>query len=204
MLLRGRLAVEYDIFAHVISGIHPYPPISAMATIGRKRFVVASRSSKLAQVQTNLVISSLDALYASHPADSRPQFESNFMSTELGDRNKSDPLYLLGAKAIWTKDLETALLNGEVDMLVHSFKDVPTTLPQGCTIGAVSERSDPVDALVIKAGKQDVWKTLDDLPSGSVVGTSSVRRVAQLTRQYPKLQFLDVVCLSWWDYSLYL
>jgi len=112
------------------------------------------------------------------------------MST-AGDKNQSQALYLLGGKALWTKELEVALKDKEVDFLVHSAKDVPTTLPDGCVIGAILEREDPVDSLVVKKGKE--WKSLDDLPEGSVVGTSSVRRVAQLKRKYPKLQFLDVV-----------
>ncbi len=102
----------------------------------------------------------------------------------------------MGGKALWTGELEVALKERDVDMLVHSFKDVPTVLPEGCIIGAIMEREDPVDSLVIKKGKEDAWKTLDDLPAGSVVGTSSVRRVAQLKRNFPKLKFLDVVSFS--------
>lgn len=71
------------------------------------------------------------------------------------------------------------------------LKDVLTTLPERCIIGMVLEREDPVDLLVMKKGAQ--WKMLDDLPIGSVVGMSSVRRVAQLKRRYPGLKFLDVV-----------
>lgn len=94
---------------------------------------------------------------------------------------------------MWTKELEVALKEKHVDMLVHSLKDVPTTLPDGCVLGAILEREDPVDSLVVKHGKP--WKTLDDLPAESVVGTSSVRRVAQLKRKFPDLKFLDVVSL---------
>lgn len=115
------------------------------------------------------------------------------MST-AGDKNQSQALYLLGGKALWTKELEVALKEGEVDMLVHSLKDVPTTLPEGCCLGAILEREDPVDSLVVKQGKP--WMSLEDLPEGSVVGTSSVRRVAQLKRKFPNLKFLDVVRLS--------
>lgn len=112
------------------------------------------------------------------------------MST-AGDKNQSQALYLLGGKALWTKELEVALQDGTVDILVHSLKDVPTTLPSGFQLGAILEREDPADSLVVKQGKP--WKSLDDLPDGSVVGTSSVRRVAQLKRKFPKLQFSDVV-----------
>ncbi|KZT24664.1 porphobilinogen deaminase [Neolentinus lepideus HHB14362 ss-1] len=111
------------------------------------------------------------------------------MSTE-GDKNQSQALYLLGGKSLWTKELEVAMLENVVDMLVHSCKDVPTVLPDGCELGAILEREDPVDVLVVKEGLP--YKTLGDLPDGSVVGTSSVRRVAQLRRKFPKLVFLDV------------
>ncbi|KAL5518501.1 HEM3_2 [Sanghuangporus vaninii] len=78
-----------------------------------------------------------------------------------------------------------------VDMLVHSLKDLPTTLSPGCEIGTILELEDPVDSLVVKQGLP--YMSLDGLPGGSVVGTSSVRRVTQLRRNYPKLQFADVV-----------
>lgn len=108
-----------------------------------------------------------------------------------GDKNQSQALYLLGGKALWTKELEVVLKENLADMLVHSLKDVPTTLPEGCVIGAILEREDPVDSLVVRRG--GTWKSLEELPAGSVVGTSSVRRVAQLKRNFPNLKFLDVV-----------
>lgn len=108
-----------------------------------------------------------------------------------GDKNQSQALYLLGGKALWTKELEVALKEKEVDLLVHCLKDVPTTLPEGCVVGAILEREDPVDSLIVKSGSP--WKSLDELPAGSVIGTSSVRRVAQLKRNYPSFKFMDVV-----------
>lgn len=149
-----------------------------------RSFVLASRASQLAQVQTNIV---RDALAAAHP---ELKFSTSFMATG-GDKNQSQALYLMGGKALWTKELEVALKENLVDMLVHSFKDCPTVLPEGCEIGAILEREDPVDCLVVKKGLE--YKTLWDLPDGSVVGTSSVRRVAQLRRKFPGLVFLDVV-----------
>ncbi|KAJ8495185.1 hypothetical protein ONZ51_g1879 [Trametes cubensis] len=148
----------------------------------RRKFTLASRASQLAQVQTNAV---RDALAALHPDI---EFATSFMTTG-GDHNQSQALYLLGGKALWTKELEVAMLEGKVDMLVHCFKDVPTTLPDGCEIAGVLEREDPVDCLVVRKGAS--WKTLKELPDGSVVGTSSVRRVAQLKRKFPKLVFKD-------------
>jgi len=150
----------------------------------QRTFVLASRASKLAQIQTNIVRDGLEAAFPSL------SFGTSFMTTE-GDKNQSQALYLIGGKALWTKELEVALKENVVDMLVHSLKDVPTTLPDGCEIGAILEREDPVDSLVVKQGLS--YKTLEELPEGSVVGTSSVRRVAQLRRSFPSLTFLDVV-----------
>ena len=93
------------------------------ATGTSRSFVLASRASQLAQIQTNTV---RDALAVAHPNKS---FSTSFMSTE-GDKNQSQALYLLGGKALWTKELEVALKEKEVDMLVHCLKDVPTTTAQ--------------------------------------------------------------------------
>ena len=149
-----------------------------------RKFILASRASELAQIQTNLTRDALRAAFPSHT------FETSFMTTG-GDHNQSQALYLLGGKALWTKELEVALQEGVVDLLVHSYKDVPTTLPPGCEIAGVLKREDPVDCLIVRAGES--WCSLEELPAGSVVGTSSVRRVAQLKRRYPNLVFKDLV-----------
>ncbi|KXN89802.1 Porphobilinogen deaminase [Leucoagaricus sp. SymC.cos] len=162
-----------------------------MTSTTPRNIVLASRASQLAQIQTNMVLRQLQELYPANQSDAQagPTFSISFMST-AGDKNQSQALYLIGGKALWTKELEVALEERAVDMLVHSLKDVPTTLPDGCHLGAILEREDPVDSLVVQRGKP--WKSLDDLPEGSVVGTSSIRRVAQLKRKFPKLKFLDV------------
>ncbi|KAF8238431.1 hypothetical protein L208DRAFT_1375214 [Tricholoma matsutake] len=171
-----------------------YIPKTAFSS---RTFTLASRASQLAQIQTNIVLATLQALFpppseSTHEHAPVPIFKTSFMATS-GDKNQSQALYLLGGKALWTKELEVVLREGAVDMIIHSLKDVPTTLPEGCVIGAILEREDPVDSLVVKCGKS--WKSLEDLPGGSVVGTSSVRRVAQLKRNFPKLKFLDVIRL---------
>ncbi|KAG9223306.1 hypothetical protein PLEOSDRAFT_1062348 [Pleurotus ostreatus PC15] len=153
-----------------------------------RTFTLASRASQLAQVQTNIVLDTLQTEFPTSDA-ANPKFATLFMST-AGDKNQSQALFLIGGKSLWTGELEVALKERVVDMLVHSFKDVPTVLPEGFVIGAILKREDPVDSLVVKKG--ETWKTLEDLPDGSVVGTSSVRRVAQLRRNFPKLKFLDV------------
>jgi hypothetical protein len=118
----------------------------------------------------------------------------------VGDRNQTTPLHLLSpynsaqpAKSLWTDELEAALLDGRMDILVHSCKDVPTLLKDGCEIAALPQRHDPRDALVVKAGLP--YTSLDQLPDGAVIGTGSVRRIAQLRRAYPALKFDDMVSL---------
>ena len=146
--------------------------------------VIGSRASKLAQIQTDIVKNALSAQLPDQ------EFQIQLMTTE-GDKNQSQALYLMGGKALWTKELEVGLLDGSIDLIVHSLKDVPTTLPEGCAIGAILEREDPRDALVVKEGLE--YTTVEELPVGSIIGTSSVRRVAQLKRLFPKLEFRDVV-----------
>ena len=146
-------------------------------------FRIGTRKSKLARIQTELIATALQYLYPDHTFPVQP------MST-MGDLNKVTPLYQFDAKALWTRELEVALLEGEIDMIVHSLKDMPTTLPEGCALGAITEREDPRDAVVVKASLE--YKSLDELPEGSIVGTSSVRRIAQLRRAYPHLHFADV------------
>lgn len=156
--------------------------------MSRRPFIVASRASQLAQIQTKHVVSLFEA--ATKDAETVPLFTTLFVATEAGDTDKEKALYLMGGKALWTKELEVGLQENKLDMLVHSLKDVPTVLPEGCMIGAICEREDPVDCLVVKKGKE--WKTLADLPDGSVVGTSSIRRIAQLKRRYPHLKTIDI------------
>ncbi|WOO78723.1 Porphobilinogen deaminase [Vanrija pseudolonga] len=154
------------------------------------RFVVGTRKSNLALIQTQWVA---DALAA---ANSPATFPVEHMTT-LGDRNQTTPLHELSpfnsaqpAKSLWTDELESALLDGRFDLLVHSCKDVPTAIRDGCEFAALLERHDPRDAFVVKQGLP--YKSLDELPAGSVIGTGSVRRVAQLSRAYPKLKFADM------------
>ena len=148
-----------------------------------KIMMVGSRKSQLALIQTKFVISELKKI--------RPEinFEIVEMST-VGDNVLDKALSKIGEKSLFTKELEVALEKGDVDFVVHSMKDLPTTLPPGMVIGAVLEREDPRDAVIIKSNTD--WKGLKDLPGGSVVGTSSLRRAAQLRSAYPDLVFQDV------------
>ncbi|GAA5939467.1 hydroxymethylbilane synthase [Sporobolomyces koalae] len=146
-------------------------------------FTLGTRNSKLAMVQTETVRRELQEKW--------PGCEIRILGmTTLGDNVQTQPLYTFGGKALWTKELEVALLESQVDAIVHCLKDVPTEFPPGCQLGAVLEREDPLDALVVKEGLS--YTSLDEMPEGSVIGTSSVRRVAQLRRKYPGLKFADV------------
>lgn len=139
---------------------------------------VGSRKSELALIQTKHVISLLQDI---HP---EIKFEIVTMST-LGDKVLDIPLPKIGEKSLFTKELETALITGGVDFVVHSLKDLPTVLPKGMAIGAVLRREDPRDALVL--GNEFRNYNIKTLPKGSIIGTSSLRRTAQISRQYPHL-----------------
>ena len=146
---------------------------------------VGTRRSALALKQTEIVIGRLKA---AHPEYT---YEVHAMAT-LGDRDMN-PLPGLG-KGVWTNELEAQLVNRDIDLIVHSLKDMPTSLPDGCVLAAVPEREDPRDVVVFKKSHVDkgTYKALRDLPKGAIVGTSSLRRAAQLRRRYPDLVFKDV------------
>jgi len=145
---------------------------------------VGSRCSELALCQTNLVIQRLK--------EQDPQINFNVIKmTTKGDQILDKALNKIGGKSLFTKELEIALDNGQVDFVVHSLKDLPTTLPPGLTIGAVIKRHDPRDCVVLHAKHRAVTR-LSALPAGSVLGTSSLRRIAQLARHYPHLQFENI------------
>jgi hydroxymethylbilane synthase len=145
-----------------------------------RRAVIGSRSSKLALAQAGLV---RDKLKASYPALG---LEIKTIET-LGDKILDAALSKIGGKGLFTKEIEEALLKGEIDIAVHSMKDLPAQLPQGLKIAAVTEREDPRDVLVSKQGF-----TLKTLPKGSNVGTSSLRRRAQLLHMRNDLNVLDL------------
>lgn len=150
---------------------------------GRKTIRVGSRKSELALIQTNYVINQLKVLY--------PDINFEIVSmTTMGDRILDKPLPKIGEKSLFTKDLEVALLSNTVDFIVHSLKDLPTIMEIGTTIGAVLKRDDPRDALVLRDGFKEFQ--LNSLPSNSLIGTSSLRRTAQLKRKFPNLQVSDV------------
>ena len=92
-------------------------------------------------------------------------------------------------KSLWTNGLEVELLSGKVHVLVHCLKDMPTTLPPKCVLGAIPEREDATDAAIMKLGSQ--YTSIDQLPPGSVVGSSSSRRRALIKRNWPHLEVAE-------------
>ena len=140
---------------------------------------VGTRGSRLALIQTELTLA---ALRAAHP-DVR--FEVVTVTTQ-GDANQTAPLAGMGL-GVFVKEIERRLETGEIDMAVHSLKDMPTVLPDGMALGAVLERADPRDALVSHLGK-----TLDEFPAGAKIGTSSPRRQAQIAERRRDLEIVPI------------
>ncbi|RLV91486.1 Porphobilinogen deaminase [Spathaspora sp. JA1] len=149
---------------------------------------IGGRKSKLAVVQSEAVKAAIEAKF--------PSISCSILAlSTLGDKVQSQPLYTFGGKSLWTKELEVLLLESideypQLDIIVHSLKDMPTNLPDEFELGCIFHREDPRDALVMKSGSK--YKSLSDLPDGSIVGTSSIRRSAQLIKNYPHLKFESV------------
>jgi hydroxymethylbilane synthase len=140
------------------------------------RLVIATRQSALALWQAEHVRDRLCALYPSC------RVELLGLTTQ-GDRTLDQPLADIGGKGLFIKELEQAMADGRADLAAHSLKDVPMDVPAGFTLAAIMAREDPRDAFVSNA-----YRSLAELPAGSVVGTSSLRREAQLRERYPQLK----------------
>src|SRR5215831_4728532 len=140
-----------------------------------ERLVIATRQSALALAQAEEVRARLCAL---HPAC---RIEILGLTT-TGDQRLDLPLADIGGKGLFIKELEQAMARGDADLAAHSLKDVPMELPEGFALPAILERADPRDAFVSNG-----YRSLSELPAGSSVGTSSLRREAQLRERYPRL-----------------
>lgn len=141
---------------------------------------VATRGSLLAVTQTGWAVAQLKR------ANPEVSFELNTFKT-VGDRVQDVALSKIGGKGLFTKELEDALLDGRADMAVHSLKDMPTDLPEGLGLVCIPPREDPRDVVITADGK-----TFADLPAGSLVGTSSLRRLAQLRAVRPDLEYVPI------------
>ena len=141
---------------------------------------IATRKSPLALWQAEFVKAELERF---HPGVT---VELVTMVTK-GDKILDTPLAKVGGKGLFVKELETAMLEGRADIAVHSMKDVPVDFPEGLGLHTICEREDPRDAFV-----SNTYKRLDDLPTGAVVGTSSLRRQCQLRAARPDLEIRDL------------
>ncbi|GJQ58555.1 MAG: hydroxymethylbilane synthase [Candidatus Scalindua sp. AMX11] len=145
-----------------------------------KKVVIGSRGSKLALIQANWVKTELEARYP----------ETEFVIEKIkttGDKITDVPLAKIGGVGLFTKELENALLDKKVDLVVHSAKDIQTEIPEGLTLGAYTERKDPHDVLI---SKDNV--SLRDLPKNTKIGTSSLRRRSQILAYRKDLEVVDI------------
>ena len=150
------------------------------ASMTDSRLRIATRKSPLALWQANHV---RDALLVRHP---ELDVELLTMTTQ-GDKILDTPLAKVGGKGLFVKELETGMLEGRADLAVHSMKDVPVEFPQGLCLAAVLPREDPRDVLI-----SNTCSSIDELPQGARLGTSSLRRQSQLRARRPDLQILDL------------
>ena len=200
-----------------MSTVQVVPTTSSTSAIGassntHRTLRISTRSSALAIAQTTL----FTKLLSSHPLPSISNIPTSVhpIHTSLGDTDKQTDLHTLAntsGKSLWTEDLEDALVKGQVDVIVHSLKDVPTKLPEGLCVCAVGEREEGRDCIVLRQddpftsipsststsatttiGSSTARSLLSTLQPGSVIGTSSLRRTAMLRRAHPHLQIASV------------
>ncbi len=145
-----------------------------------RKIVIGTRGSKLALWQTEFVKGKLVEFFP------EVEFEIKIIKTK-GDKILDSPLSKIGDKGIFTREIEIELLNGEIDLAVHSLKDLPTKLPDGLTISAVTEREDVRDVLISEDNL-----SLDKLPQNALIATGSLRRRAQLLHFRPDFKFVDL------------
>jgi hydroxymethylbilane synthase len=145
------------------------------------KIVVGTRGSKLAVTQTNWVIDKLKEKYPSI------EFEVKIIKTK-GDLIQNVSLDKIGDKGLFVKEIEQQLIDGEIDIAVHSMKDMPSSLPEGLKFASVPKREDPRDVLILKDG----YNSLEDLPQGATIGTGSKRRKYQLLNHRPDLNIVSI------------
>ena len=146
----------------------------------KQNVVIGTRGSKLALWQAEHIAGRIRARY--------PEIEVTLKKiVTTGDKILDVPLAKIGGKGLFTKELENAMLSGDIDLAVHSLKDMPTELPEGLMLAAITTRADASDAFVSLR-----YKSLDALPQGAKVGTSSLRRRAQILKYRPDLQTIDL------------
>jgi hydroxymethylbilane synthase len=148
-----------------------------------ERLIIGSRGSELALWQSNLIKSKLSEFFPTLDIELR-------IVKTLGDKILDAPLSRIGDKGLFTKEIDHALLGRSIDIAVHSAKDVPTVLPAGLAIGAVTEREDVRDVFIAHPGSN--YRRFADLPHHAKIATGSLRRKCQLLHKRPDLEVIDV------------
>ncbi|MHB8707872.1 MAG: hydroxymethylbilane synthase [Desulfuromonadales bacterium] len=149
--------------------------------MAKRQLRIGTRASQLALWQANWVKSELEKRY--------PDLEVTLVKIKtIGDKILDVPLAKVGGKGLFTKEIEEAMLAGEIEVAVHSMKDVPTYFPQGLGLRCITQREDPRDIVILRPG----IKSWEELPIGGRVGTSSLRRKSMLLHSRPDLQMLDI------------
>eukprot|EP00744_Colponema_vietnamica_P014594 GILI01020423.1.p1 GENE.GILI01020423.1~~GILI01020423.1.p1 ORF type:complete len:362 (+),score=84.27 GILI01020423.1:86-1171(+) len=171
------------------SAIDNAQPKFAMNAEGQRVFRIVTRSSQLAMVQTHEVLAMLSQRYPELAAAERFVVQK---TTTVGDQRLDVPLAAIGGQGVFTKELERELYRSSADIAVHSLKDLPTQIPPGLVVAAIPSRHSRDDALVLSVRHKDSGFTMETLPAGSVVGTSSVRRIACYQRAFPHIVFKDI------------
>lgn len=146
----------------------------------KKRWIIGTRGSKLALKQTEIVVKNLEYLYPEN------QFLIKTIKT-TGDTIWDTPLHLIGGKGLFVTEIEEKLLNKEIDMAVHSMKDLPTELKEGLTIGAVLKREDSRDVFI-----SFTYDSIKDIKHEARIGTSSLRRKAQILHYNSKIEVVPL------------
>ncbi len=152
-------------------------------SFGTGKLIVGTRGSELALWQSSFVQSRLSSLFPSL------HIELNVIKT-LGDKILDSPLSKIGDKGLFTKELEKALLEGSIDVAVHSMKDIPTQIPEGLHIGAITEREDVRDVFIAHPKKS--FTKIEDVPPGAKIATGSLRRRSQLLHWRSDLVIIDL------------
>jgi len=146
----------------------------------KKNIRIGTRASQLALWQANHIKSCIETLF--------PQIDVEIITISTkGDRITDRPLSMVGGKGLFVKEIENALFSNEIDLAVHSMKDMPGELPEGLVIGAIPERENPFDVMISKDNK-----LLADYPAKARIGTSSLRRGSQLKAARPDLEILSI------------
>lgn len=147
---------------------------------GKKNIIIGTRGSQLALWQANHIKKALESTF------SEISVELSIIKTK-GDIILDVPLAKVGGKGLFVKEIEEALLDGRVDVAVHSMKDMPSDIPPGLCIGAIPERETPTDVLITSSGKK-----FSQLEKGAMIGTSSLRRAAQLLHARPDIRIVPL------------